>query len=94
MNEKEKKELTIEVTDEVAAKMAADPEMEAVLKNLFAAFHQAHHAVQTGQYKSMEDAMEAITGCRPVPLDEDDPDVPEAVRGDIKKWQKWRRERS
>lgn len=71
MSEK-KKELTIELSDEVRDKMNSDPELATVMKELFANFHQAFEGVQSGQYKSMEDAMEAITGNRPEPIGPDD----------------------
>lgn len=61
----EPKELDIHVLPEVAEQMADDPELAEALKETFAVFHQAHHAVETGQYKTFDDAMEAITGSRP-----------------------------
>jgi CheY-like chemotaxis protein len=70
----EPKELDIVIADEVAAEMADDPEMAKAMRELFAAFHQAHHAVATGQYASFDDAMEAITGSRPEPVFLDDED--------------------
>ena len=41
---------------------------------MFANFHQAADAVQRGQYKSFDDAMEGITGERPKKVDMDDMD--------------------
>ena len=70
----EPKELEIVIADAVAAEMADDPEMAEAMRDLFAAFHQANHAVATGQYASFEDAMEAITGSRPEPVFMDDED--------------------
>lgn len=58
-------ELVITISDEAKAKMAADPKLDAIVKDLLAAFHQAHNAVHTGQHKTIDDALEAITGNRP-----------------------------
>ena len=66
------KDLEIIMSDEVAAQMADDPEMAAALREISAAFRQAHHAVQSGQHGTFEDAMEAITGNRPEPVFLDD----------------------
>lgn len=54
---------------EVQAQLDADPEMAKAVKEFMAMMHQAHHAVQTGQHKTMEDAVEAISGSRPMPID-------------------------
>lgn len=74
----EDKDIEIKLSPEVEAQMAADPELAKVLKEMFADFHQAAHAVKTGQHADFGDAMEAITGQRPerVELD-DDGEVPE-----------------
>lgn len=58
------KELLIEVDPHVQAQMDKDPELARAMKDLFACFHQAAHAVRTGQYESFDEAMEAITGSR------------------------------
>jgi hypothetical protein len=72
---KKEPEFTVIMTDEVRAQVEADPEMAKAMRELTACFHQAHAAVEAGQYGSMEDAMEAITGNRPEPVNlEDDED--------------------
>lgn len=70
---REKKELTISISNQVKEKMASDPELAAAMREMFAIFHQAFEAVQAGRYKNMEDAIEAITGSRPKPVEPDDP---------------------
>ncbi len=58
-------ELPITMTDDLKAQVAADPGMAQALQNLTAAIHQAHYAVQNGQYASMDDALEVLLGSRP-----------------------------
>ena len=70
------KELEIVILPEAANEIAADPELANAMKDMFAAFHQANAAVQSGQYASFEDAMEAITGSRPEPVDLDEEPSP------------------
>lgn len=65
----EKKELEIVLMPEVQAQMDADPELAEAMRKMFAAMHQADEGVQSGRYKNMEEAMEAITGNRPVKID-------------------------
>lgn len=67
----EKKELQIKMSDQVRGKMADDPEAQKAMREFIAVLHQAHDAVQRGQYKTMDDAVEAITGNRPEPVDSD-----------------------
>ena len=59
-------------SEQVKAQMAADPELAEAMKEMAAMMRQAHHAWKSGQYASFGDAMEAISGCRPEPLDLDD----------------------
>lgn len=54
----------IAVTPAVQAEMDADDDMAEAVRVFCAAIRQAHHAVETGQHASFEDAMEAITGNR------------------------------
>lgn len=75
----EDKELKIELSDQVREQMAADPAMAEALREMMAAFHQANDAVQRGQYETMEDAIEAITGNRPAPVDLDQPSMNEVL---------------
>ncbi len=65
----DKRPLTINMTDEIRAQIEADPKLAAAVRDWQAKMHQAHDAVQRGQYKTMEDAMEALTGHRPVKID-------------------------
>lgn len=59
------KELEIVIHPAVEAQMAEDPEMAEALRGFMATMHQANYAMQMGQYHSMEDAIEALTGNRP-----------------------------
>ena len=68
----EDKELTIKMSEQVKGAMAADPELAEALRMFSANMHQAFHAVEHGQYASMEDAMEAITGDRPRKLSDEE----------------------
>ena len=70
----EPKDLQVEISPEVEEQIANDPELAEALKSFLAAMHQANHAVQTGKHASLEDAMEAITGHRPMPVDLEDLD--------------------
>lgn len=67
----ENKELKIEFAPKVLKQMEEDPKLAAAVKEMVANFHQAHDAVQRGQYKTMDEAMEAITGNRPQKYDGD-----------------------
>lgn len=75
---KPEKELEIELAPEVRAQMEADPKLAAAMKDFLATMHQAHHAVQTGQHKTIDDAIEALTGNRPKRLD---PETGEEIEG-------------
>lgn len=57
-------------SQKVKDQMANDPALAEAMREIGAAFRQAHHAWQSGQYESFEDAMEAITGQRPELVDE------------------------
>ena len=71
----DKKELEIELSDQVKKAMAKDPKLAEYMRNFIATLHQARHGVDTGQYDSMDDAMEALTGSRPEKIDIND--IPE-----------------
>lgn len=67
------KELEIRYSDQVKEKIAEDPEMADFLRDFSACARQAMQGVQDGKYKDFDDAMEAITGNRPVKIaDEED----------------------
>jgi ATP-dependent protease HslVU (ClpYQ) ATPase subunit len=66
------KELKIEILDQVKDEMAKDAELAEVIADFMAMLHQANDAVKRGQYETMEDAMEAITGNRPVQINPDE----------------------
>lgn len=68
----EKKEFEIVIGPEASREMERDPVMAEAMKDLFAAMKQAIHGVETGQYETFEDAMEAITGDRPELVNPDD----------------------
>ena len=65
-------DLKIEMTDHVRDKVASDPKLADFMRDFNAALHQAHDSVRRGQHTTMEDAMEAITGFRPVKLGPDE----------------------
>ena len=72
----EENELEIVVMSQVQDAMDSDPELAAMLRECLACAHQANEAVQSGRYETFEDALEAITGSRPVLLvDEDEGDA-------------------
>lgn len=73
-----KKDLTIELSDQAKKQMAADPKMAEGLRDLFAIMRQAHAGVKSGQYKTFDDAMEALTGSRPKKID---PETGEEIEG-------------
>jgi len=79
---KKKKDLEIIFSPEAQASIdraiAKDPSLGDSLRDMFAAMRQAHQAVETGQYDNFADAMEAITGERPTPV-EDDPEFLEML---------------
>jgi len=62
-------ELKVVLSDQIENDIAADPELKDIIAEFIARMHQAHDAVLRGQYKTMDDAIEAITGIRPVVLD-------------------------
>ena len=66
------KELEVVLSDKVKAQIIADPKMAETIRNLSAIFRQAGLGIKTGQYKSMDDAIEALTGNRPEPVDPED----------------------
>ncbi len=72
----EKDEMKVVLSPKVQATIAADPEKAKAIKEFIAVLHQAVQGVETGQYKSFDDAMEALTGSRPefIPDEEDDED--------------------
>lgn len=54
---------------EAQAQIDADPVLAEAMVGLKEAFLNAMQGVEDGRYKTFEDAMEAITGSRPVPID-------------------------
>ena len=88
-NDDEPKELRVEFSPrakaEIDAISAKDPKFAEAMREFVANLHQAHAAVETGQYATFQDALEAIIGQRPepIPLDDDaiaamnDPDMKE-----------------
>ena len=74
-------------SDQVKRKMEEDPALAEAMRQIAAEMRQAHHAWQSGQYASFDDAMEAITGERPEPVEMDDEDyeVVEKALAEIEK---------
>lgn len=64
-------EFHIEMSDEMKQQTADNPAMAQAWQDLCAKIRQAHHGVKTGQYQSMDDAMEILTGFRPEKFDMD-----------------------
>jgi hypothetical protein len=62
-------DLKVEFTDLVKGQIAADPKLAEAMKEFLALMHQAHDAVRRGQHKSIDDALEALTGSRPQKID-------------------------
>lgn len=81
-DKKDDEELTVEFSDQVLEKMAEDPELVKALREFSANMRQAHAAVKAGQYASMEDAVEAITGSRPERLTKEEAERLEREHGD------------
>lgn len=65
---KDDKELHIDVPAHIREQMVKDPALGEALRQMFAAMHQAHQGVIEGRYETFDDAMEAITGNRPKPV--------------------------
>ena len=70
-------ELTIMFSPEVQGQMASDPKLAEMIRSVNASFHQAFHGVQSGQYKSLDEAMEKVTGGKVRKMGEIDPDTNE-----------------
>lgn len=66
-------DLKIQFTPEAQADidrlLAEKPQIKPAFDELKANMHQAMQAVHEGRYETFEDAMEAITGHRPVPIE-------------------------
>lgn len=63
--------ITVELgPDYLTSLEAAPPAVQAKAREMVANLRQAVQAVNDGRYETVEDAIEAITGKRPVPLSE------------------------
>jgi hypothetical protein len=60
------------LSDQVKEQMDKDPEIAEFMKEMIANFHQAQDAVDRGQYASMDEALEAITGGKVNEITEED----------------------
>lgn len=58
-----------EVQEQIDRIIAENPRAANLFRELYANMHQAMEGVKSGQYKSFPDAMEAITGNRPVEVE-------------------------
>lgn len=67
-------EMEIRFSPEVEAKMAEDPTIAEAMREFCAIVRQAMEAVKSGQHESFPDAMEAISGSRPIRADDDGDD--------------------
>ena len=68
---------TVILSDQVKEQMAKDPEIAKAMQAISADFRQAMQLVSDGKYASFDDAIEALTGKRPQPVDLDDEDLDE-----------------
>lgn len=59
------------LSDQVQESIEGDPGLAEALKRFSADARQAMEWVSSGRYKTFEDAMEALTGSRPKPLNLD-----------------------
>jgi hypothetical protein len=65
------KPITVEIAPEFLTSLeAAPPRIQAQAREMVANLRQAVQAVNDGRYETVDDAIEAITGKRPVPLSE------------------------
>jgi len=69
------KEPRVEMMPEVAAKIAADPELKAAMGPVLETLYTAMQGVKEGKYASFPDAMFALTGEYPTRIG--DSDVPD-----------------
>lgn len=53
---------------EVLEDMKRDPELAEAMRNFAAAARQAMDGVMRGQYKTFDEGIESITGCKPMPI--------------------------
>lgn len=67
-----KLEIHPEVFEDLNQISQTDPKAAQALREALANMRQAVEGVNTGQYASVEDGIEAITGQRPTPVDIDD----------------------
>lgn len=74
-----KQDVQVILTPEVEAAAAQDPELAEMIRDFVACFRQGVYGVETGQYKSLDDALEALLGSRPEPVTEEDDDFVEAL---------------
>lgn len=69
------KEWTIELSDEVKEQMKEDPKMAEAIREFSALMRQALHGTETGQYKTLDDAVESLIGSRPQKIDPETDEV-------------------
>jgi hypothetical protein len=65
---------TVIYSEKIKEQMAADPDLAEAMREFAACCRQAQQAVKDGRYATFDDAMEAITGNRPEPVDVDGED--------------------
>lgn len=73
-------DLNIQYSPQVKARMEADAEMAEFVRDFNAKLRQAFYGVQIGQYRSMDEALERLTGSRPQKID---PITGEEIEGSI-----------
>ena len=72
------KDLDVVFSEQVNAQMAADPVLAEFVRGFAATLRQAHDGVKRGQYKTMDAAVESITGNRPEKID---PETGDTIEG-------------
>lgn len=87
MTDNKDDEFKVVLSDQIKSDIADDPELKDIMADFIACLHQAHDAVLRGQYKTLDDAIEAILGSRPVALDPDTlEEIPHARMHDAMRW--------
>lgn len=69
---KDDPEFEVVYSDLVKQQMESDPDLAAAIREFSAMARQVAHGIETGQYESFDEGMEALTGNKPKPIDLDD----------------------
>lgn len=69
----------IVLSDQVKKQMEENPDLAEDMREVSALFRQAMQLVHDGKYETFPDAMEALTGRRPVAVGDGDPELSDAT---------------